>query len=150
MTYAGNKVLNINNLILAIFISVGVGFFVAEPNNNFSIIIIPVAFLLSVSEAFYFEITMNEFIIKNYLIPFLNFRYALNEITLVRLMEPGSRSIAYAAVKIIRGDKKSIGVKAASLRIRDWQQLINNLSERQILVQIESYYLIKKIDIPEE
>jgi len=150
MTYAGNRVLNLNNLILAIFISVGVGFFVAEPNNNFSIIIIPVAFLLSVSEAFYFEITMDELITRNYLIPFLNFRYTLHEITLVRLMEPGYRSIADAAVKIIRGDKKSIGVKAASLRIKDWEQLINDLSERQILVQIESYSLVKKINIPEE
>ena len=65
-------------------------------------------------------------------------------------MEPGYRSIADAAVKIIRGDKKSIGVKAASLRIKDWEQLINDLSERQILVQIESYSLVKKINIPEE
>lgn len=150
MTYAGNRVLNLNNLILVIFISVGIGFFVAEPGNNFSLIIIPVAFLVTVAEAFYFEITADEFITKNYLIPFLNFRYQLNEITLVRLINAGPRSTASAAVKIIRGDKRSIGVKAASLRIKDWQLLVDDLCKKGIQVQIESNILLQKMDLPDE
>jgi hypothetical protein len=150
MIYAGNRVLNFNNLVLVVFISVGAGFFIADPNNNISIIIIPVAFVVTAAEAFYFEITMDELITKNYLIPFLNFRYALNEITLVQLMEPGMRSTADAAVKIIRGDKRSIGVKAASLRIKDWQLFVNELSERKIPVQIDASRLQETIGIPED
>jgi hypothetical protein len=150
LIYSGNRVLNFNNLVFVIFIAAGVGFFMAEPNNNFSIIIIPVAFLLSVSEAFYFEITTDELITRNYLIPFLKFKYALNEITLVRLIDAGSRSTADAAVKITRGDKSSIGVKAASLKIKDWQLLVDDLCNKGIQVQIESNILLQKMDLPEE
>jgi hypothetical protein len=150
MIYAGNRVVNLNNLILAIFVSVAIGFFIKEPDNNFSIIIIPVVLLVTASDAFYFEITTDEFITKNYMVPFLNFRYPLNEITLVRLVDAGSRTTADAAVKIIRGNKKSIGVKAAALRIKDWQLLVNDLCNNGIQVQIESNILLQKMDLPDK
>jgi hypothetical protein len=61
------------------------------------------------------------------MIPFLNIHYRLNEITQTQFLNPGYRSTAKARVKIIRGDKRSMGFKAALLGIKDWQLFVNHL-----------------------
>jgi hypothetical protein len=150
MTYAGNKVFNSNNLVAVTLLLIGIGFLFSKSDNNFAAFILPVTFLITAIEAFYFEVTVDELIIKNYMIPFLNIRYKLNEITQIQFLNPGLRSTAKARVKIIRGDKRSFDFKAASLSIKDWQLFVNELSEKKIPVYIEAYSLKETIGIPED
>jgi hypothetical protein len=84
------------------------------------------------------------------MIPFLNIHYRLNEITQTQFLNPGYRSTAKARVKIIRGDKRSMGFKAAPLGIKDWQLLINHLCEKGIPVEIAADSLKSMIGTPEQ
>ena len=152
MIYAGNRVFNANNIIATLFVIAGAVLFILKPSDNLPLFIIAVivAIITTAGQAFYFEITTDELIIKNYMIPFLNIRYELNEITQVQFLQPNYRSTAKARVKVIRGDKQSLGVNAASLSIKDWQLFVNELSEKKIPVYIESSSLKSTIGIPED
>jgi hypothetical protein len=55
--YAGNRIFNINNLIGAVFVLLGLVLFIEKDADSFPLIIIPVAVLVTSAEAFYFEIT---------------------------------------------------------------------------------------------
>jgi len=152
MIYAGNRVFNANNIIATLFVIAGAVLFILKPSDNLPLFIIAVivAIITTAGQAFYFEITTNELIIKNYLIPFFNFKYKLNEITEVQLLNTNSKSTSKARLKVIRGDKRSLGVNAASLSIKDWQLLVNDLSNKKIPVEIESQGLKETIGIPED
>jgi uncharacterized membrane protein YkgB len=55
--YAGNRIFNINNLIGAVFVLLGLVLLIEKDADSFPLIIIPVAVLVTSAEAFYFEIT---------------------------------------------------------------------------------------------
>nr|NYE66677.1 hypothetical protein [Mucilaginibacter sp. E4BP6] len=84
MTYSGDKLFNSNNLFAVIILLLGgvLSFYKSE-NFPFFIPLLMAIFITS-GQAFYFELTENELIIKNYIIPFLNFRYQQSEITQVQ------------------------------------------------------------------
>jgi len=149
MTYAGNRIFNGNNsggIVITLF---GVAMYYYAKTGDTFLFIIPVAILLTVTEAFYFEITIDDLIVKNYLIPFLNIHYRLNEITKIEFLGTNWRSSAKAGVKIIRGNKKSISFQAASLGIKDWQLFVNDLSKNNIPLEIWADSLKSTIGIPE-
>jgi len=149
MTYAGNRILNGNNSGAIIFLTFIGLLYYSRPDNGF-FLFIPIGFFIAASEAFYFEITTDELIIKNYMIPFLNIQYKLNEITQIRFLDSGYRSTAKARIEIIRGDKQSMGYKAASLGIKDWQLFIDHLTEKKISLRIEADKLKSYIGITED
>lgn len=150
MTYAGNRLINANNITPIIFVLIVVFLNHSKPDNLLPYFVVLVGIFFTAAEAFYFEITTNELIVKNYIIPFLNIRYELNEITLVQFLETNRRSTSKARVKIIRGDKRSLPISAASLRIKDWQLFINELSAKKIQVDIQAISLKSAIGIPED
>jgi len=108
------------------------------------------AIFITSGQAFYFELTENELIIKNYIIPFLNFRYQQSEITQVQFLNTSGKSSSKARVKIISGDKRSIPVSAASLDTKDWQLFIDDLNARKIPIDIQSESLRNTIGVPED
>jgi hypothetical protein len=124
--------------------------FILNSKSIFLLIIIPTLFFINAIEAYYFEITEDELIIKNYMLPFLKKRYKLSEITQVQFLEMNYRSPTKAQVKVIQQDKQSMRFKATSLSIPDWKLLVNDLHERKIPVKIEAYSLKETIGIPEE
>ena len=151
MTYAGNRVFNGNNSSGIVFVLFGVAmYYYANPGDAFLFIVIPVAILLTVTQAFYFETTFDDLIVKNYMIPFFNIHYRLNEITKIEFLGTNWRSSTKASVKIIREDKKSISFQAASLGIPDWQLFVNDLSKNKIPLEIWADKLRGTIGIPEE
>jgi hypothetical protein len=139
MTYSGNKLYNSSNIALLIAIVIFGTFAINEPqlkNRYFYLIMVAFAFLNSILDAYYFEITQDELIVKNYMIPFLNIGYNLSEITDVKLLNTGYRSTTKARVKVIRGDKRSIGFNSSSLKLVDWQEIVNDLIAKKITVTI--------------
>ncbi|MDB5003740.1 MAG: hypothetical protein JWQ34_1965 [Mucilaginibacter sp.] len=152
MTYSGNRLFNINNAIPAGFLLLfGIIGKVTLHNiidSGYWIIII-VSFFIAVIDSFYFEITEDDFIVKNYLLPFMKIRYPLNEITEIQLLNSSYRSTAKASLKVIRDDKISFGFKGASLGVQDWQNMVNDLRTKKIKVVVQSIALIDKIGIPE-
>jgi len=155
MTYSGNKIVNANNIIsvVLIFIFSVVATINANSQNGdwyLYLIIIFFVFIITSGSAFYFEIIDNELIIKNYLLPFINIEYQLSEITQIQLLETNSKSTAKARLKVIRGDQCSISFNAASLGIKEWQLLVNDLSYKKIPIMIEAISLKDEIGIPEE
>ncbi|MBC7400710.1 MAG: hypothetical protein H7289_12275 [Mucilaginibacter sp.] len=152
MTYSGNKLFNPNNIVLAVLILLyGAGFFSTHGSDIkfFCFVIIPLFFLITTSEAFYFETTPDELIIKNYLIPFLNITYNLSEISEVKLLNTGYRSTSKARLKVIRGNKGSIGFRGASLGIQDWQDLVTDLSIKKVVVTLSDSGPVAEIGLPE-
>jgi len=87
MTYAGNRIFNGNNGGAVFLLLLGVGMHYAKTGNGFLLLMIPVALLLTITQAFYFEITVDDLIVKNYMVPFLNSHYKLNEITKIEFWE---------------------------------------------------------------
>jgi len=157
MTYAGNRIINANNIISVVLILIFSVVVIVSPEPEVTselknwyvyLIIILFVFTISSSSAFYFEITGDELIINNYLLPFVNIEYKLSEITKIQI-DTSSKSLAKARIKVIRGDQIAIGFNAASLRIQDWQLFVSDLSSKKITVVIESYSLKGKIGIPE-
>ena len=120
--------------------------------SDLSIIFITVAvgFLVTAGEGFYFELTDDGLITRNYMIPFLAFHYKLSKITEVQFLETSSKSIAKARVKIIHGDKRSFPVSASSLSINDWQSFIDDLTAKKIQVDIQAISLKSAIGISED
>ena len=150
MIYAGNRLLNANNSGGIIFVVIMVILFKGNADNGILFIMVPAIIFFTGVAAFYFEINQDELIIKNYMIPFLNIPYRLNEITDVQFLDTGFRSTATAKVKVIRGDKRSMSYQSASLRTADWQQFVDHLTEKKIAVKIEASTLKSKIGIPED
>ncbi len=151
MTYAGNKVINANNIVSMVLILALIVLAIEDTKDRpFFLIMMPVIFLITTAEAFYFEMNDGEFIVKNYLLPLVGIRYGLHEITQIQLLNTNSRSTAKARLKVIRGEKKSMGFSAACLSIKDWQSLINDLRKYKIDVSVESYSLKNYIGIPED
>lgn len=151
MTYAGNRIFNGNNSSAIMFVLFGLFmYYYANAGDVFLFIIIPIALLVTVAQAFYFEITVDNLMVKNYMVPFLDIHYKLNEITKIEFLGTNWRTSAKAGVKIIRGDKKSISFQAASLGINDWQLLVNDLSKNKIPLEIWSDSLKSTIGIPED
>ena len=150
MTYTGNRIFNGNNSGAVFLLLLGVGMHYAKAGDGFLFLMIPVALLFTITQAFYFEITVDDLIVKNYMAPFLNIHYRLNEITKIEFLGTDRRSTAKASVKIIRGDKKSISFQAASLDIKDWQLFVNELSKNKIPLEIWSDKLRSTIGIPED
>ena len=152
MTYAGNRLLNTNNSSAIFFLGFGVFLFLNGSHHNTYLpyYFFAIGFFLTSAEAFYFEITPDKLIVKNYMIPFFKIGYQLNEITGVRFMGTSYRSNSKACVRIVRGDKQSFRFSAASLRINDWQLFVNELSSKKIPVNLEASTLKSKIGIPED
>lgn len=152
MTYSGNKLYNTNNIVLAILILLfGAGVVGTHGSDIkfFCFVIIPFLFLINTSETFYFETTPDELIIKNYLIPFLNITYNLSEISEVKLLNTGYRSTSKARLKVIRGNKRSIGFRGASLGIQDWQELVTDLSIKKVVITLSDSGPVAEIGLPE-
>jgi hypothetical protein len=148
MVYSGNKLLNINNdafLIMLLFC----GLIFANNQPYIGAVILLLSLLFTVNEAFYFELTTDEFIVKNYLLPFLNIRYNLNDITGIELASTNYKATADAAVQITRDDKTLMSFRSTCLGLKDWQALVNDLSDRKIPVIVSASRLVNKIGIPE-
>ncbi len=152
MTYSGNKIFNSNNLVPLIIILIFGGIAIASDNidgiNGYWIFIV-IGYLITVKDAFYFEIADNEFIVKNYLLPFMKIHYNLSEITEIQLLSATYRSTADAQLKVIRGEQRSFGFHGASLGIKDWQEMVNDLCSKKIMVVVTANGLEDKIGIPE-
>ena len=84
MTYAGNKLFNVNNGIGAGMLLLGIVLSRTNADNGFLFFVIPIAYIITAAEAFYFEIVVDELIVQNYMIPFLKIHYKLNKITKIR------------------------------------------------------------------
>ncbi|TSJ40253.1 hypothetical protein FO440_10845 [Mucilaginibacter corticis] len=108
-----------------------------------------VFFIFTANEAFYFELTTDKLIVKNYLLPFVNIKYNISEITGIELAGTNYRATADAALKIYHDDKNSMGFRAASLDLKTWQAFVNNLNERKIPVTVSASRLIDKIGTEE-
>ena len=67
----------------------------------------------------------------------------------IQLLNTNSKSTAKARLKVVRGDKRSMGINAASLGVKDWQLLINDLKHHKIDIYIESVSLKSEVGIPE-
>ena len=150
MTYAGNRVLNANNSVAIVLVIIGTVLYFEQAEDNFLFFIIPVALLITGMEAFYFELTENELIIKNYLMPFVNIHYTLSEVTQIQFLNSGPKSTADARVKIIRGDKRSIPYPGASLKTKDWEEFVDELCRKGVAVEIQAIILKSKIGILED
>ena len=151
MTYSGNKFYNANSIAFAISILLfGVGVVSTHGSGIkfFCFVIIPLLLLVNTSETFYFETTPNELIIKNYLIPFFNIAYNLSDISEVKLLNT-YRSTSKARLKVIRGNKRSIGFRGASLGIQDWQRLVTDLSMKKVVVILSDSGPVAEIGLPE-
>jgi hypothetical protein len=153
MTYSGNKLFNLNNIILVLLV-LFVGFIAINSHplktRHFNLVLFFFVYLANaITQAFYFEITQDELIVKNYILPILSTAYNLSDITEIKILSTTFRSIARARLKIIRHDKVSFGFKGASLRLKDWQGIVNDLGDRKINVTISDSYFLDKIEIPE-
>jgi len=148
MTYVGNRIFNFNNLLVVFSILLFVAFFIFDPNYGYLLIIV-FAFFITSAMAFFFELTEDELIVKNYIIPFLNIRYKLNEITQIQFLN--AKAPAKAKVKIIQEYKQTLGIgySAASLSVKDWKLFINDLIARKISVKVEPVRLQKAVGIVE-
>lgn len=148
MIYSGNKLFNYNNAFLLIMTPFCV--LIGASNS----IYVGIAFfflcvLFTTNEAFYFELTEDKFIVKNYILPFVNIRYNLSDITTIDLEGTNRRAIADAAVKIYRDDKSSWPFRAGSLGTKDWQNLVTDLHKQKVNVTVSAYRLMDKIGVPE-
>jgi|GEM_PF-3007719 hypothetical protein len=152
MTYSGNKLYNSNNIVLLIAIVIFGAFAINEPqlkNRYIYLIMVAFTFLNTILNAYYFEITQDELIVKNYMIPFLTISYSLSEITEVKLLNNAYKATTKSRLKIIRGDKRSIGFNGSSLKLIDWQEMVNDLSAKKITGTISKSVVLDKIGIPE-
>lgn len=151
MTYSGNKLLNTNNAVLLILLLIfGYGAFTTTNTTDkygFFAIVVTISLLITAIEAFYFEITSDQLIVKNYILFFLNVRYNLKEITSVEILSTNGRSTALARVKIVRGEKHSMGFKSASLAKEDWQAFKNGLKETHVICVMTASRLIDYVDV---
>jgi len=125
-------------------------FFISNPSYDYLFLVLPFAIFMTALGAFYFKITVDELIIKNYMMPFFNIRYKLNEITQIQFLD--AKATAKARVEIIRGNRQPLGIgfTAASLGIKDWQLFINELIAKKIPIKIEANSLKNITGIPEQ
>lgn len=153
MTYSGNKLVNANNIVLIVTTLFFGAIAFNEPHlkdKYFNVILIVSLFLNTTLGAFYFEITFDKLIVKNYMLPFLNIAYKFSDITEVKLLPVRSyRSMAQVKLKIVRDSKWSMGFRAASLKLKDWQGIVDDLGARRINVTVGESMLLDKIGIPQ-
>jgi len=148
MVYSGNKLLNANNGAFLFMIA----FFTLVAINNpyLGVPFLLLCFLFTVNEAFYFELNRDEFIVKNYLLPFIRICYNLNEITFIEIQSTNYIATADGAVKITRDDKNSMPFRAASLGLKDWQALVDDLTDIKIAISVSASRLVDEIGIRED
>ena len=150
MTYCGNRLLNASNIFGVVLLLIFEWpFFPFKEFTDWTYggLFVFLVWILTISDTYYFEITESELIVRNYLLPFIEIGYDLNEITEIQL-KSGFHSNAKAFVRIIRGDEESTGFASASLAIKDWQNMVNDIRNRKIPVTISASQLEGKIDIP--
>ena len=147
MTYSGRKLFNGNNAVFVFMLAFDALIFMAR-GVYWGTPFLVLFFIFTANEAFYFELNTDELIVKNYLLPFINIRYQLSEITSVELNGTNLKSAADAALKVIRDDKSSMGFKGGALNLSDWQGIVDDLSERKIPVAVNSRRLEDRIGIP--
>ena len=144
MVYSGNKLINFNNITGIVLFALVVLFMAKdnEPLNETIWVGIPVllfVLLLFILNAFYFEVTDEEVIIFNYVLPFIRIKYKLNEITEIRAQDSNNRgTTAMAFLRILRGNKKSMVFKAGSIGKNDWKDMINDLCSKQMNVVVSA------------
>ncbi len=138
MVYSGDKVNNFNTAIVIVFvlITICVAFYFGTGRLLGFILVSPYVCWVTVTGAFYFELTYHELIVHNYLVPGMKFRYRLSEITCVDIAAAGKRTTSLACIKIIRSGKTSIGFKSAGMKLKDWYGLINDLQRTGIDVKV--------------
>jgi len=146
MIHRGDRVFNLNNFIAIIYLVIAIGFYLIDPDYLFFLILIPFGFFVISLSAFYFEITINELIVKNYMIPFLKIHYKLTEIKQIKILRKG-KGPAKARVKIIMEDISSLPIPVSSLGKKDWQHFVNDLSELNIPVLFDPEDLRKRLGI---
>jgi len=149
MIYSGNKLFNVNNGAFIFMLAFDVLIFVAR-GVYWGAPFFVLFFIFTANEAFYFEITGEELIIKNYILPFINKAYKIIDITNIEIASTNYKATADAALKITRGDKTSMGFRSASLNLSDWQNLVNELYKLKIPTVVSASRLINEIGIPED
>lgn len=87
----------------------------------------------------YFELTSQELIIKNHVMPWVRRRYPLSEIILINCESPDKRS---DAIRIITPHRQSQAYCAGSLRDKHWAKLLNNLHALGIRINKQFSYNI--------
>ena len=98
-------------------------------------------------EAFYFETTPTQLIARNYLLPFIYFRYNLNEITQIELCDSSWNSTALGGLKIYRTNgRQSSAYISSSLMRKDWLALVADLKARRIHI-VNSSIKLDKIEL---
>ncbi len=145
MIYSGNKLLNWNSIFMLVIVPII--FFVSPAPKNREVlfygIMIPLMYLLFVSQAFYFILTQDTLIIKNYGFPFLKIQYLIADIQKIGVYN-SRRSFSKAILQIKTNKSKSFGYQGASLKIKDWQSLIKDFEQKNIEVTVDVYYLKSK------
>jgi len=150
MVYSGKKLFNGNNAV-GVFLALLFGYitFIEPKTSHIGWLMLFITLLITANEAFYFEMTANEFIVKNYILPFVALRYDISTITSIELNSTNYKSTADAAVKIIRDKRRSMNFRASSLGLNEWQNLVNDLASRKITLYVTASRLVDKIGIPE-
>ncbi len=153
MTYSGNKIFNTNNLVL-VALALFWGIIIIKAPHLKAVLIsflsLSPILLNALFDSFYFEITQDELIARNYLLPFIKEAYSLNEITEIRISSTRPYGlIGRERLRVVRGRYLSPGYKSASLRLKDWQGIVNNLADKRINVVIGESYLLDQIEIPQ-
>jgi hypothetical protein len=151
MIYPGNRLINMNNGLTLLIVSFAtVGAFVYQNVNpediNVFLFVIPFAIVNNIRSAFYFELNDAEFIVLNYMIPFMKFSYKSAEISEIEVLAPTYRSGSKARLKIRMDHDSTMGYSASSLGIIDWRSLIEDFREREIGVSVAKP-LVTKFDI---
>lgn len=133
MVYSGHKFLNFNTIVtLFLFLPFVIIMSLSDNIIGLMYFLIPILYMLFISEAFYFEITDEFLIIKNIGLPFYKIKYELKYIESIRIFNSGYRTFSIAKLQVKLDIKDSIGFKGASLRKKDWQLLIQDLENREI------------------
>jgi hypothetical protein len=140
MKYLGNRFLNYNTILITVFytiISLGT---IESGNYEIPLFLTPLFYIAYITEAFYFELNKNVFLIKNYALPFFKREYKLSEVNAVLIINVGHRYRS-RALRIVSNETKSSAYSSMRLRIKDWQLLIKDLRELNIETNVDVYEL---------
>lgn len=94
-------------------------------------IMVPVMFFHAVIQSYHFEITGQDFMIRNHLLPWVNKKYALTNILIVEFERPHKRS---NAAVLFTSDFRRKEYSAGSLRSKHWIALKEALQKAGIRV----------------
>ncbi len=75
--------------------------------------------------------------------------YNLSEVTCIELLTTNYKATADAALQVTRDEKTSMPFRSASLDLKDWQDLVNDLNERKIPLVVSASRLVDKIGLEE-